>query len=118
LHTLCRSRPQRIENQNLGCNEFAVKAVADSVDTNGSYHQPHGVNLLTAMESNHCDCEGTEKSASEPKQCRKHFCHVCSALTAIEGLYFQRERMSSRAPPVCHDRAALTIVLTSFCRVR
>src|SRR6202049_5386995 len=47
-----RSRTFRVEDEYFGRHKTAVKAISQRITANRRHNQPHGVDLLTAMQSN------------------------------------------------------------------
>ncbi len=62
------SGPLGIEGQDFSSDEFAVEAISQRVGAECRNHQPHGVDLLAAVQRDSGQCKGAENSNGKPDQ--------------------------------------------------
>ena len=61
FHPFGRRGTQGVECQDFGGDKFAVKAIAHGISADRRDHQPHGVDLLAAMQGNGCQSQTRPK---------------------------------------------------------
>ena len=59
---------QGVKGQDFGCDKFAVKTIAHGISADRRDHQPHGVDLLAAMQGNGCQSQRAQKGDRQPDQ--------------------------------------------------
>jgi hypothetical protein len=71
-----------IESENLGSDEFAIETVTQGKDAKCRNHQPHGIDLLAAMQGDRahgkCACDGD----GDPEKDSREFLHVEGCIVA------------------------------------
>ena len=64
-----------VQGQNFGGDEFAVEAVAQGVAADRGHHQPHGIDLFAAVQSDGGDGQRAQQRDCQPDQNSQGFGH-------------------------------------------
>jgi len=64
----CRCGSRAIEHQHFGCDESAVEAVPQRIDTDGSDDQPQAVDRFATIQRNAAKRAGADEGNQRPQQ--------------------------------------------------